>query len=211
MPKALQLSNEEVNKILHLKLLCKTVKEILKLLNRSKSMIYRVLTRKTPYEPKPCSGRPRVADIRRDRQLQRMAFKSENYKIFLHKLFDCIGKKPSQTDASTAPLSRPLLEHFGQTNSSGNYTTNSSQEGSSESSASSGQTAVHSRHSAPVPLYVPGRILHLSRADSGFSGRWVSSDYFNQIIISPTMISDHMVYNVHNALRQLVTSSGNFP
>ncbi|GIX70255.1 sn1-specific diacylglycerol lipase alpha [Caerostris extrusa] len=79
-------------------------------------------------------------------------------KIFLHKLFDCIGKKQtSQTDGSTAPLSRPLLENFGQTNSSGNYTTNSSQEGSSEGSVSSGQTAVLSRHSAAVPLYLPGR------------------------------------------------------
>ncbi|GBL63878.1 hypothetical protein AVEN_145315-1 [Araneus ventricosus] len=73
MPKAYQLFNEEVSKILHLKLLCKTVKEILKLLNRSKSMIYHVLTRKTPYEPKPRSGRPRVMDIRSDRRIQRMA------------------------------------------------------------------------------------------------------------------------------------------
>ncbi|GBL82691.1 hypothetical protein AVEN_263755-1 [Araneus ventricosus] len=72
MPKALQLSNEEVSKILHLKLLGKTFKEISKLLNRSKSMIYRVLTRKTPYEPKPRSGRPRVTDIRSDRRIQRM-------------------------------------------------------------------------------------------------------------------------------------------
>ncbi|GBN47797.1 hypothetical protein AVEN_71562-1 [Araneus ventricosus] len=73
MPKASQLSNEEVSKILHLKLLCKTVKEILKLLNRYKSMIYRVLTRKTPYEPKPRSAKPRATDIRRDRRIQRMA------------------------------------------------------------------------------------------------------------------------------------------
>ncbi|GBO05992.1 hypothetical protein AVEN_146653-1 [Araneus ventricosus] len=78
MPKAQQFSNEEVSKFLHLKLLCKSVKEILKLLNSSKSMIYRVLTRKTPYEPKPRSGRPRVTDIRSDRRIQRMAFKSEN-------------------------------------------------------------------------------------------------------------------------------------
>ncbi|GBN23182.1 hypothetical protein AVEN_245156-1 [Araneus ventricosus] len=73
MPKAQQLSNEEVSKILHLKLLCKTVKETLKLLNRSKSMIYRVVTRKKPYESKPRSGRPRVTDIRSDRRIQRMA------------------------------------------------------------------------------------------------------------------------------------------
>ncbi|GBM92754.1 hypothetical protein AVEN_73939-1 [Araneus ventricosus] len=73
MPKALQLSNEEVSKILDFKLLGKTVKEILKLLNRSKSMIYRVLTLKTPYEPKPRSGRPGVTDIRSDRRIQRMA------------------------------------------------------------------------------------------------------------------------------------------
>ncbi|GBL89842.1 hypothetical protein AVEN_179613-1 [Araneus ventricosus] len=78
MPKASQLSNEEVSKILHLKLLGKTVKEISKLLNRSKSMIYRVLTRKTPYEPKPRSGRPRVTDIRSDKTDAKNGFKSEN-------------------------------------------------------------------------------------------------------------------------------------
>ncbi|GBN77621.1 Transposable element Tc3 transposase [Araneus ventricosus] len=76
MPKTSQLSNEEVSKILHLELLGKTVKKISKLLNRSKSMIYRVLTRKTPYEPKPRSGRPRVTDIRSDRRIQRMASES---------------------------------------------------------------------------------------------------------------------------------------
>ncbi|GBO11109.1 hypothetical protein AVEN_225654-1, partial [Araneus ventricosus] len=37
MPKASQLSDEEVSKILHLKLLSKTVKEISELLNRSKN------------------------------------------------------------------------------------------------------------------------------------------------------------------------------
>ncbi|GBN39842.1 Transposable element Tc3 transposase [Araneus ventricosus] len=36
-------------------------------------MIYRVLTRKTPYKTKSRSGRPRVTDIRSDRQIQRMA------------------------------------------------------------------------------------------------------------------------------------------
>ncbi|GFR34166.1 sn1-specific diacylglycerol lipase beta [Trichonephila clavata] len=155
---------------------------------------------------------PNVEDMKR--KLLNCILDSEipKYKIFLHKLFDCFGKKqPSQTDTSTAPLSRPLLEHFGQTNSSGNYTTNSSQEGSSEGSVSSGQTAPHSRHSAPVPLYIPGRILHVSRIDSGFNGRWVTVDYFNQIIISPRMVSDHMPHAVHNALKQLVNSSGNFP
>ncbi|GBM02079.1 hypothetical protein AVEN_209764-1 [Araneus ventricosus] len=78
MPKASQLSNEEVSKILLLKFLGKTVKEISKLLNRSKSMIYCVLTRKTPYEPNPPSGRPRVADIRSDRMDTKNGFKSEN-------------------------------------------------------------------------------------------------------------------------------------
>ncbi|GBL84501.1 hypothetical protein AVEN_117244-1 [Araneus ventricosus] len=77
MPKASQLSNE-VSKILLLKFLGKTVEEISKLLNRSKSMIYCVLTRKTPYESKPRSGRPRVTNIRSDRRIRRMAFKSEN-------------------------------------------------------------------------------------------------------------------------------------
>ncbi|GBN00002.1 hypothetical protein AVEN_260426-1 [Araneus ventricosus] len=70
MPKASQLFNEELSKVLHLKLLVKTVKEISKL---SKSMIYRVLTLKTPYEPKPRSGRPHVTDIRSDRRIQRIA------------------------------------------------------------------------------------------------------------------------------------------
>ncbi|GBM49446.1 hypothetical protein AVEN_51440-1 [Araneus ventricosus] len=73
MPKASQLSNEEVSKIQHLKLLGKIVKEISKLLNRSKSMVYRVSTLRTPYEPKPRSGRPRVTDIRSDRRIQIMA------------------------------------------------------------------------------------------------------------------------------------------
>ncbi|GBN06774.1 hypothetical protein AVEN_205902-1 [Araneus ventricosus] len=68
MPKASQLSIEGVSKILHLKLLGKTVKEISKLVNRSKSMICRVLTRKTLR-----SGRPRVTDIHSDRRMQRMA------------------------------------------------------------------------------------------------------------------------------------------
>ncbi|GBM80608.1 hypothetical protein AVEN_151513-1 [Araneus ventricosus] len=36
-------------------------------------MIYRVVIRKTPYEPKPRSGRPRVTDIRSDRRILRMA------------------------------------------------------------------------------------------------------------------------------------------
>ncbi|GBN18322.1 hypothetical protein AVEN_56669-1 [Araneus ventricosus] len=36
-------------------------------------MIYRELTRKTSYEPKPRSGRPRVTDIRSDRRIQRKA------------------------------------------------------------------------------------------------------------------------------------------
>ncbi|GBL81338.1 hypothetical protein AVEN_143648-1 [Araneus ventricosus] len=81
MPKASQLSNKEVSKILHLKLLGKTVKEISKLLNRSKSMIYHVLTRKTPYEPKPCSRRPRVTDIRSDRRIQNMS-SSQKMSVF---------------------------------------------------------------------------------------------------------------------------------
>ncbi|GBM19828.1 Transposable element Tc3 transposase [Araneus ventricosus] len=68
MPKASQLSNEEGSKILHLKLLGKTVKEISTLLNRSESIIYGILTRKTPYEPKP-----RVTDILSDKRIQRTA------------------------------------------------------------------------------------------------------------------------------------------
>ncbi|GBM75154.1 hypothetical protein AVEN_110755-1 [Araneus ventricosus] len=36
-------------------------------------MILRVLTRKTPHEPKPRSERPRVTDIRSDRWIQRTA------------------------------------------------------------------------------------------------------------------------------------------
>ncbi|GBN99251.1 hypothetical protein AVEN_83897-1, partial [Araneus ventricosus] len=74
IPKASQLSNEEVSKILHLKSLGKTVREISNLLNRSRSLIYRVLARKTPYEPKPGFGRPRETDIGySDRWIQRMA------------------------------------------------------------------------------------------------------------------------------------------
>ncbi|GBN06433.1 hypothetical protein AVEN_78129-1 [Araneus ventricosus] len=78
MPKASQLSNEEVSKILLLKFLYKTVKEISKHFNRSKSIIYRVLTRKTPYESKTPSRRPRLTDIRSDRMDTKNGFKSEN-------------------------------------------------------------------------------------------------------------------------------------
>ncbi|GBM13891.1 hypothetical protein AVEN_219557-1 [Araneus ventricosus] len=95
MPKALQLSNEEVSKILHLKLLGKTVKEISKLLNRSKSMIYRVLTRKTPYEPNPRSGRPRVTDIRSDRRIHKEW--SQVRKCRLVKLLGLPGCKSPRT------------------------------------------------------------------------------------------------------------------
>ncbi|GBN93230.1 hypothetical protein AVEN_265259-1 [Araneus ventricosus] len=83
MPKASQLSNEEVSKILHLKFLGKTVKKISKLLNRSKSIIYRILTRKTPYEPNRRSGRPRVTVIRSDRRIQRM---SSSQKMSIHEI-----------------------------------------------------------------------------------------------------------------------------
>ncbi|GBM08261.1 hypothetical protein AVEN_82942-1 [Araneus ventricosus] len=36
-------------------------------------MIYRVVTRKTPYETKPRSGKPHVTDIPSNRRIQRMA------------------------------------------------------------------------------------------------------------------------------------------
>ncbi|GBM54664.1 hypothetical protein AVEN_121542-1 [Araneus ventricosus] len=46
-------------------------------------MIYRVLTRKTPYEPKPRSARPRATYIRSDRRIQRMA---SSQKIWVHEI-----------------------------------------------------------------------------------------------------------------------------
>ncbi|GBM83922.1 hypothetical protein AVEN_49577-1 [Araneus ventricosus] len=46
-------------------------------------MIYRVLTRKTPYDPKPRSGRPRVTDIRSDRRIQRMTL---SQKMSVHEI-----------------------------------------------------------------------------------------------------------------------------
>ncbi|GBL92626.1 hypothetical protein AVEN_123797-1 [Araneus ventricosus] len=102
MPKASQLSNEEVSKILHLKFLGKTVKEISKLLNRSKSMIYRVLTRKTPYEPKPRSGRPHVTDIRSDRRIQRTA---SSQKMSFHEI-----TRTSRLQISKNTVHRRLIE-----------------------------------------------------------------------------------------------------
>ncbi|XP_015905728.1 diacylglycerol lipase-beta [Parasteatoda tepidariorum] len=154
---------------------------------------------------------PNVEDMKRKILSCILDCEQPKYKIFLQKLFHCLGKKQSHSDTTTAPLSRPLLENFGHTNSSGNYTTNSSQEGSSEGSMSSGQNTTHSRPSAPVPLYIPGRILHLTPTDSSYTGRWVTADYFNQIIISPRMVTDHMPYTVHSGLKQLIGSSGNFP
>ncbi|GBO40844.1 hypothetical protein AVEN_169183-1 [Araneus ventricosus] len=46
-------------------------------------MIYRVLIRKRPYEPKPRSTRPRATDIRSDRRIQRMA---TSQKMFVHEI-----------------------------------------------------------------------------------------------------------------------------
>ncbi|GBM41811.1 hypothetical protein AVEN_122435-1 [Araneus ventricosus] len=46
-------------------------------------MIYRVLTRKTPYEPKPRSARPRATDIRSDRRIHRMA---SSQKMSVHEI-----------------------------------------------------------------------------------------------------------------------------
>ncbi|GBO38638.1 hypothetical protein AVEN_47427-1 [Araneus ventricosus] len=46
-------------------------------------MIYRVFTRKTPYEPKPRSARPSAMDIRSDRRIQRMA---SSQKMSVHEI-----------------------------------------------------------------------------------------------------------------------------
>ncbi|GBL87622.1 hypothetical protein AVEN_165220-1 [Araneus ventricosus] len=46
-------------------------------------MIYRVLTRKTPYEPKPRLSRPRAMDIRSDTWIQRMA---SSQKMLVHEI-----------------------------------------------------------------------------------------------------------------------------
>ncbi|GBO30840.1 hypothetical protein AVEN_139935-1 [Araneus ventricosus] len=102
MPKASQLSKEEMSKILHLKLLDKTVKKISKLLNRSKSMIYHVLTRKTPYEPKPRSGRTRVTDICSDRRIQRMA---SSQKMSVREITG-----PSRLQISKSTVHRRIIE-----------------------------------------------------------------------------------------------------
>ncbi|GBN40984.1 hypothetical protein AVEN_71265-1 [Araneus ventricosus] len=65
-------------------------------------MIYRVVTRKTPYEPKLRSGRPRVMDIRSDRRKQRMAFKSENV--------DAVREDCSRNDST--PVSTEAQAHL---------------------------------------------------------------------------------------------------
>ncbi|GBM57769.1 hypothetical protein AVEN_17442-1 [Araneus ventricosus] len=57
-------------------------------------MIYRVLTRKTPYEPKPRSE-DHVTDIQSDRLIQRMGFKSE--KCLFEILLGFPGCKISRT------------------------------------------------------------------------------------------------------------------
>ncbi|GBN60893.1 hypothetical protein AVEN_204233-1 [Araneus ventricosus] len=102
MPKASYLSNEEVSKILHLKFLGKTAKEISKLLNQSKSMIYRVLTRKKPYEPKLGSARPYPTDIRNDRWIQRMA---SSQKMSVHEI-----TRTSQLQISKNTVHRRIIE-----------------------------------------------------------------------------------------------------
>ncbi|GBL93812.1 hypothetical protein AVEN_153588-1 [Araneus ventricosus] len=65
-------------------------------------MIYRVLTRKTPYEPKPHSERPRVTDIRSDRWIQRMA---SNQKMSVHEI-----TRTSQLQISKNTVHRRIIE-----------------------------------------------------------------------------------------------------
>ena len=42
-------------------------------------------------------------------------------------------------------------------------------------------------------MFLPGRVLHITKdTQGGFSAREVAGDYFNSIIVSPAMMSDHM-------------------
>ncbi|GBL79166.1 Transposable element Tc3 transposase [Araneus ventricosus] len=65
-------------------------------------MIYRVLTRKKPYEPKPRSARPRVTDIRSDRRIQRMA---SSQKMSVHEI-----TRTSQLQISKNTVHRRIIE-----------------------------------------------------------------------------------------------------
>ncbi|GBM59692.1 hypothetical protein AVEN_187002-1 [Araneus ventricosus] len=65
-------------------------------------MIYRVLSRKTPYEPKPGSARPRVTDIRSDRRIQRMA---SSQKMSVHEI-----TRISRLEISKNTVHRRIIE-----------------------------------------------------------------------------------------------------
>lgn len=73
MPKAAQLSNDEVTLIWSLKAKGNTVKEIARYVGRSVCSVYRVLAKTSPYKAKSRSGRPRITTVRQDRNIRRMA------------------------------------------------------------------------------------------------------------------------------------------
>ncbi|GBN21329.1 hypothetical protein AVEN_200311-1 [Araneus ventricosus] len=65
-------------------------------------MIYRVLTHKTTYEPKPHLGRPRVTDILSDRRIQRIA---SSQKMSVREI-----TRPSRLQISKNTVHRRIIE-----------------------------------------------------------------------------------------------------
>uniref|UniRef100_A0A2R5LN43 sn-1-specific diacylglycerol lipase n=1 Tax=Ornithodoros turicata TaxID=34597 RepID=A0A2R5LN43_9ACAR len=54
-------------------------------------------------------------------------------------------------------------------------------------------------------LYPPGRILLLTKCSTGFSMSWAPAEYFDHIVISPSMFSDHRPDVIMRALRSVTT------
>jgi len=60
-------------------------------------------------------------------------------------------------------------------------------------------------------MYLPGRVLHVTRepTGSGFSAAEVGPDFFSDILVSPTMMSDHMPNYLHKVFSSMVQRSSN--
>ncbi|XP_023209620.1 sn1-specific diacylglycerol lipase beta-like isoform X2 [Centruroides sculpturatus] len=123
------------------------------------------------------------------------------YKVLLGVF--CNKTSNSESETAQRQVSRPLLpEHI----STGSYEST----GIQERSFLMKNTASCSSKLSSTPLFLPGRILHLTEVNGSYRAKWVSAEFFNQIIISPNMIHDHMPNVVYKSLLQLTRNSNQF-
>lgn len=123
------------------------------------------------------------------------------YKVLLGIL--CNKNYNSDSEMAQRQVSRPLLPDHINTES---YDSTNIQERNSLMK----NNAICSNKLSAMPLFLPGRILHLTEVNGSYRAKWVSAEYFNQIIISPNMIHDHMPNIVYKSLLQLTRNRNQF-